>query len=304
MAVGGPEPEHGIVVSALGHRHRADLFQRHLRIGVGGAMRGVLGARVIAPRRIDDDHPKPSLRQRRWLRGDLGGAAAHHQIAMGAADLAGAADCVEQSAVLVRFARRGVRDLRRHVRDPCGLSQAHTADHRSAAGGLLAALGVEPFGDVGNFPTSFCILPQCANRLVIDAKIGGNLAVALLGRTLEPALDEQSHLLACQMPAVQIEVFGELLLVGIAEANTDFDRHIANAKACGDPQPVGAVDDIARLVDDDRDDDGLAFGDVGAQRSKLGLAQRRQQIGEWQLELGVANNDGRRLRGNTSGPLI
>jgi hypothetical protein len=119
-------------------------------------------------------------------------------------------------------------------------------------------------------------LPQRPDRLVIDAKLGGNLAIALPRLAHQPPFDEQPHLFARQMPAVQVEVFGQLLLVGVAEADANLDRHFADTKAGGDAQPVGTVDDVARLVDDDRHDDGLPFGDVGAQRFEFSIAERRQ----------------------------
>jgi hypothetical protein len=93
------------------------------------------------------------------------------------------------------------------------------------------------------------------------------------------------------MATVQVEVLGELLLLRRRQPEAYFDWYLTDAEPRGDAQPVSAVDDVARLVDDDRHDDGLARRDVLAQRRKLAVVQRRQQIGVWQAEDGVAYDD-------------
>ncbi len=76
--------------------------------------------------------------QRRRLGGDRVGPAADHQIAMSAADLAGAADGVEQPAMRLRIDRRRVGDVGCHVGDAGGLPQADAAHHGETAAGRYA----------------------------------------------------------------------------------------------------------------------------------------------------------------------
>ena len=59
-------------------------------------------------------------------------------------------------------------------------------------GGLKPPSGIEPVGDVGNFPTS----ANRADGFVVYPQFGGNIVVALLRRPLQTSFDERSHQLA------------------------------------------------------------------------------------------------------------
>ena len=84
----------------------------------------------------------------------LGGAAADHEVAVGAADLAGAADGVEQPAVRMRIGRRRVGDVGCHVGDAGGLPYADTTHNgETAARGTSFAIGADGFIQLGNFPS-------------------------------------------------------------------------------------------------------------------------------------------------------
>src|SRR5215471_19939386 len=71
VMVGGPEPENAILMRDGGHRQRADLLDRHARIGMHTAMRRVRHAPLVGPWRIDNDDAIRALaRERRWLAAD------------------------------------------------------------------------------------------------------------------------------------------------------------------------------------------------------------------------------------------
>ena len=100
------------------------------------------------------------------------------------------------------------------------------------------------------------------------ADFRGDLPVAALRMPLEASPDQLAQLLAREMPAVQIEVLGEFLLLGIGEPRPDVGAEVADAELGGDPEPVGAVDDVVMLVDDDRNDDAALAARAAAARSR------------------------------------
>lgn len=91
---------------------------------------------------------------------------------------------------------------------------------------------------------------------------------------------------------MQVEILGQLLPFAVGQPDPHLDRHVTDAETGGDAQPVGAVDDIAVLIDHDGDDDRAALLDVGLEGREVGIGQRWQQVGIGQMKDPAADGDG------------
>jgi len=122
VVVGDPKEQHAILVRDAGDVDGADRINRHLRIGMRGAVRRVLAAQLIGPRWIsDDDAIRSLIRQRRRLGADRCRLQHYLHPFEWPMHIAGAGPCRRESSAAVRLpgsARSAWTDGGRFIQRP------------------------------------------------------------------------------------------------------------------------------------------------------------------------------------------